>query len=65
VEKHQNGFILLNVYRCIDEYYYVEYTDASGAGFGVVRVHFKNFSNRRLKKSKKYSGNFERMLLLD
>lgn len=43
----------------------MEYTDSEGKGFGVARIHFKNFSNRRVKKSKKYSGNFEKLLLLE
>jgi hypothetical protein len=62
---HGNGFILLSIYRCIDEYYYVEYSDAEGTVFGVARLHFKSLSNRRIKKSKKYAGSFERMMLVD
>ncbi len=50
--------MLLSVYRCIDEYYYVEYSDAKGEVFGVARLHFKSLSNRRIKKSRKYSGQF-------
>lgn len=62
--KNGNGYLLLNVYRCVDEYYYFEYSDASGSDYGVARVHFKDLSNRQLKKSGKYSGMIEKMLLL-
>ncbi len=57
--------MLLNIYRCIDEYYYIEYSDSNGDGFGVARIHFKNLSNRRIKKSNKYSGLFEKQMLLE
>lgn len=65
VSEHGKGYIFLNIYRCIDEYYYIEYSDTEGKVYGVARVHFKNLSNRRVKKSKKYSGFLERVLIVD
>ena len=51
VGKYNNGYVLLNVLRCVDEYYYFEYTDSTGNSYGVARIHFKNLSNRRMKRS--------------
>lgn len=62
--KNKKGYILLNVYRCVDEYYYFEFSDSTGSDYGVARIHFKNLSNRQVKKSKKYSGTFEKHLLV-
>jgi len=64
IKKFNNGYIFLSIYRCIDEYYYIEYTDETGSHYGVARIHFKNLSNRRVKKSNQYSGRFEKLMLV-
>jgi len=56
--------MILSVFRCVDEYYYFEYTDAAGEVYGVARVHFHRMSNRRLKEGQIPANNFQRQMLL-
>ena len=55
VDEYKNGYVFVNVYRCVDEYYYIEYSDADFKVYGVARIHFKNLSNRRARKGREYT----------
>ena len=52
--------MLLSVFRSVDEYYYFEFTDASGSVYGVARIHFQRVSNRRLRKGQKAISTFQK-----
>lgn len=62
---NNNGFMLLNVYRCIDEYYYFEFTDADASLYGVARVHFQKMTNRLRRAGQNYNDNVRKKLMLE
>ena len=64
VEEHQNGYILLSVFRCVDEYYYFEYTDAEGDVYGIARVHYQRLSNRRIRSGQAPSTSFQKKIMI-
>jgi hypothetical protein len=64
VDEHQNGYMLLSVSRCVDEYYYFEYTDADGGVMGVARIHYQRLSNRRIKKGQVVTGAFRNLVMV-
>ena len=57
--------MLLSIFRCIDHFYYFEFTDPEGLYYGVARVHFQTISNRRARPDKKYAGDFEKRMALN
>jgi hypothetical protein len=62
--EHANGYMLLSVYRCVDQYYYIEFTDASAKVYGVARIHFTKMSNRVTRQSQTITDNVKKQLLL-
>lgn len=65
VKEQNNGYMFLSIYRCVDEYYYIEYTDASASLYGVARIHFTKMSNRIKRQAHTISDQTKKKLIID
>ncbi len=59
-----NGIIVLDIFRCHDEFYYIQLCDSKGENYAIARIHFKRFSNRLPKKSGVYATELENRLIV-
>ena len=59
------GLVILDIFRCLDEFYYFQVCDAQGKNYAIIRIHFKRLSNRLPKTSGKYSGEIEKSLIIE
>ena len=56
--------MVLDVFRCLDEFYYIQICDTKGQNYAIARVHFKKLSNRQPKTYEKYESELEKRLIV-
>ncbi len=54
-----DGIVILDIFRCLDEFYYFQLCDSKGKNYAIARVHYKRISNRLPKTFQKYSSELE------
>jgi hypothetical protein len=54
----------LDIFRCLDEFYYIQICDTKGKNYAIARVHYKRLSNRLPKNYKQYGSDLEERLIV-